>query len=49
MNKQNLRNKLTEIEDEARVMCADPAHDNSRLAFDLIARLVQVIRQEIVK
>lgn len=52
--KQNLRNALAEIEDEAREMrnsqgdLTDSDH-TLRQAFRLIASLTQIIRQDIVQ
>lgn len=48
-DKQRLRNLISELEDEARKArndapeCSDAAH-----AFALIARLAQIVRQDIV-
>lgn len=51
MNKQDLRNALTAIEDEARRMrnTFRGTTPGSSAILDLVVRLTQIVRQEILK
>lgn len=51
VNKQELRNSLAEIEDEARVLRnnVNIHTPELRAPFALIVRLTQIVREEIVK
>lgn len=49
MNQQQLRNALTAVEDAARARRNHGSTMEVRELFDCIARLTQLIREEIVK
>lgn len=49
LEKQELRNALSAIEDDARELRARAIGEHDRAQYTLVARLTQLIREEIVR